>query len=127
MVRGYNLSITHLQFTDDTIFFCRVHSEQIVNIKRLLRCYEVSSSLKINFAKSTLVGVNVNEGNLSQWAELVKCKKGRLPFPYLGIPLGARMSSLAAWNPILVKIEKKLANWKNGFVTMAGRDRKSVV
>ena len=31
------------------------------------------------------------------------------------------MSSLAAWNPILVKIEKKLANWKNGFLIMAGR------
>ena len=32
---------------------------------------------------------------------------------YLGLPLGAKFKDKTIWNPILEKLERKLAGWKN--------------
>ena len=40
------------------------------------------------------------------------CRIGSLPITYLGMPLGASYKSPTIWNPILEKIERKLAGWK---------------
>ncbi|XP_028058827.1 uncharacterized protein LOC114262653 [Camellia sinensis] len=37
------LGISHLQFADDTIIFCEGENEEVLNIKRVLRCFEVMS------------------------------------------------------------------------------------
>ena len=42
----------HSQFTDDTLIFCEVEEDQIINIKAILLCFKVVSGLKINFLKS---------------------------------------------------------------------------
>ena len=42
-------------------------------------------------------------------AEILGCKVGTLPMSYLGKPLGASHNSPSIWNPILEKIEQKLA------------------
>ena len=44
--------LTHLQFVDDTMVFCAADKEELLNIKRILRCFELVSGLKINFFKS---------------------------------------------------------------------------
>ncbi|XP_028114475.1 uncharacterized protein LOC114312452 [Camellia sinensis] len=51
-----HLGISHLQFADDTIIFCKGAKEEVLNIKRVLRCFEVMSGLKINFHKSFVYG-----------------------------------------------------------------------
>ena len=51
---GYNgLLVSHLQYTDDTIIFCELVTEQLLNVKRVLRCFQVMSGLKINFQKNS--------------------------------------------------------------------------
>ena len=43
-VIGYDLvKVSHLQFADDTILFCEANQEEILCIKRLLRCFDVVS------------------------------------------------------------------------------------
>ena len=49
-------AITHLQFADDTILFSSSRWEEIVVLKKILRCFELASGLKNNLQKSTLVG-----------------------------------------------------------------------
>ncbi|XP_057747711.1 uncharacterized protein LOC130966909 [Arachis stenosperma] len=53
-----NIELSHLQFADDTIFFCPPEEETVKNYKRLLRCFEMMSGLSINFEKSNLIPVN---------------------------------------------------------------------
>ncbi|KAK3219371.1 hypothetical protein Dsin_013341 [Dipteronia sinensis] len=58
-----------------------------------------------------------NHGNTKDvWANAFYCKKASLPITYLGLPLGAKSSSKAFWNPILNRIEKRLASWKIKFL-----------
>ena len=40
---------------------------------------------------------------------------------YLGIPLGAHFKDASIWNPILKRVEKKLAGWKRLYLSKGGR------
>lgn len=53
--------ITHLQFADDTILFSSTRREEILALKRILRCFQLVSGLKVNISKSMLVGVECSE------------------------------------------------------------------
>ncbi|KAK2635517.1 hypothetical protein Ddye_030309 [Dipteronia dyeriana] len=44
-----NVHISHLQFADDTILFIKPRIDYLLNVKRVLRCFELASGLKINF------------------------------------------------------------------------------
>ncbi|KAK3217730.1 hypothetical protein Dsin_011700 [Dipteronia sinensis] len=87
--------ISHLQFADDTILFLEPREEFMSNAKRILRCFELASGLKINFHKSCVVRIR--------------------------FPLGARPSSMGFWKPVLQRIENRLASWKTGFLSKRGR------
>ena len=50
-------------------------------------------------------------------AEILGCRVGTLPMTYLGMPLGASYNSPSIWNPILEKIEQKLAMWKKLYLS----------
>ena len=54
-------------------------------------------------------------------AEILGCKVGTLPMSYLGMPLEASHNSPSIWNPILEKIERKLARWKKLYLSKEGR------
>ena len=49
------------------------------------------------------------------------CKQGFLPMKYLGLPLGAKYKDKTIWNPILEKMERKLASWKKLYLSKGGR------
>lgn len=44
--------ITHLQFANGTILFSLSKLEEVVSLKRILRCFELSSGLRINLSKT---------------------------------------------------------------------------
>lgn len=54
-------AITHLQFANDTILFSSTSLEEVLVLKRILRCFELSSRLKINLAKSVVVVVGCSD------------------------------------------------------------------
>ena len=58
---------------------------------------------------------------MSYLARILCCKVGRLPMSYLGMPLGAHFKDASIWNPILERVEKKLANWKRLYLSKGGR------
>ena len=55
------------------------------------------------------------------WAEILGCKVGKLPMFYPGMPLGASHNSPSIWNPILEKLERRLAGWKKLYLSKGGR------
>ena len=40
---------------------------------------------------------------------------------YLGLPLGAKFKDKTIWNPILEKMERRLAGWKLLYLSKGGR------
>ena len=77
-----------LQFADETLFMCEDFYNNIFSIKAILRGYEITSRLKINFHKSKLVGINVERSSLVFYASSLNCTLMRVPFKYLGVVVG---------------------------------------
>ncbi|XP_021986239.1 uncharacterized mitochondrial protein AtMg01250-like [Helianthus annuus] len=82
-------TISHLLYADDVLFVGEWSESNIQNLSRLLRCFNLSSGLKVNFNKSQLFGVGVDMGVVEQKAFILNCKTGVLRFSYLGLPVGS--------------------------------------
>jgi Reverse transcriptase (RNA-dependent DNA polymerase) len=79
--------VLNLQYADDTLLFLKVDSRMLEKIKWALKEFEGISDLKINFAKSELIPLNISTSDATAPAALFQCKIGRLPMKYLGLPL----------------------------------------
>ncbi|KAK3219659.1 hypothetical protein Dsin_013629 [Dipteronia sinensis] len=74
---GNNLDqISHLQFVDDTILFLEPDLDFVRVAKRILRCFELASSLKINLHKSCLVKVSKRNSLVKEAAEVFRITVG---------------------------------------------------
>ncbi|GKV32830.1 hypothetical protein SLEP1_g41400 [Rubroshorea leprosula] len=80
--------VSQLQFADDTTFFGEATEDNIKVVKCIMRIFEMASGLKINFGKSQLMGVEVDNDWKDRMACILCCKKGKFPFKYLGVPIG---------------------------------------
>lgn len=121
VVGGRGVNISHLQFADDIIIFCEAKWAKIVAMRRSLRCFEVVSGLKINFHKSLICGVGIEDGVVEEFAAKLNCLSHKLPIKYLGLPLGANPSRKQVWQPVVERIKKKLSGWKRRLLSYAGR------
>ncbi|GKV18636.1 hypothetical protein SLEP1_g28986 [Rubroshorea leprosula] len=113
--------VTHLQFADDTILFEEATDDNIWTVKGIMKTFELASGLKINFGKSQLMGVGVEESWRAKMAYRLCCKEGELPFKYLGIPIGGNNRRLVMWQPMIESFKKKLSSWKGRHLSLGGR------
>ena len=100
--------ITHLQYADDTVLFLELEEASIATIKFLLYCYEAMSGLKINYEKSEVLVLGVDQEEQERVAHLFNCQVGDFPMKYLGIPVSFKkllMSDFEFWPN---KIQKRL-------------------
>ncbi|KAL6585288.1 hypothetical protein OROMI_004577 [Orobanche minor] len=116
-----SVAISHLQFVDDTIFFGEAVESNIIAIKSLLRCFESVSGLKINFCKSCLIGVGLEDVVVERWVALLNCKVGACPFMYLGLPIGDKENGTKMWKGLVEKVERRLSRWENKTQSFGGR------
>ena len=114
------LMVSHLLFADDTLIFCGADSEQILNLRFVFTWFEVVSGLKINLSKSEIVPVG-DVPHIEELVELLGCKQSVLPLQYLGLPLGTTFKETAIWNPVLERVEKRLASWKRFYLSKGGK------
>ncbi|KAJ9553154.1 hypothetical protein OSB04_017199 [Centaurea solstitialis] len=110
-----------LQFADDTIFMGEWDAQNAKHLIRILKCFEVSSGLKINMSKSRLIGVTVGKEEISRMARKLKCKEDSIPFMYLGIPVGGNMNLVKNWQPLIEKFKRRLSLWKTKMLSIGGR------
>ena len=50
--------------------------------------------------------------NFELLVDALGCKQGSLPMKYLGLQLGAKLKEKIIWNPMIEKVERRLAGWK---------------
>ena len=55
------VKVNMLQYADDTLFFCNANTKNVFNLKVILNCFELASSLKVNFLKTRIGGVKVDQ------------------------------------------------------------------
>ncbi|GKV38639.1 hypothetical protein SLEP1_g46528 [Rubroshorea leprosula] len=115
-----DVMVTHLQFADDTIFFGDATEDNIWVIKCIMWTFELALGLKINFRKSQLIGVGVDQNWCAKMAFQLCCKEGKLPFRYLEIPIGGNHRRRAMWQPMVESVRKKLASWRGRYLSMGG-------
>ncbi|GLU22240.1 hypothetical protein SLE2022_383300 [Rubroshorea leprosula] len=115
------VSVTHLQFADDTIFFGEATEHNVRTIKCILRTFEMAAGLKINFGKCQLMGIGVDDDWRNKMAYRLGCKEGEFPIKYLGIPIGGNHRRLKMWQPLLDSVMKKLSSWKGRYLSQGGR------
>jgi hypothetical protein len=76
-----------LQYADDTLLFLENDLEKASTMKWLLVCFEQMSGLKINYDKSDLLTIGMDEDSTNAFAKKFCCKKSEFPIKYLGVPL----------------------------------------
>ena len=117
---GPSVMVSHLLFADDTLIFCDAEPSQIANLRAILARFEEVSGLCINLGKFELAPVG-EVHNLEALVGLLGCEQSSLPLKYLGLPLGAKFKDLSIWNPILERMERRLAGWKRIYLSKGGK------
>ncbi|CAK8537440.1 unnamed protein product [Lathyrus sativus] len=74
-----------LQFADDVLLIGDGSVTNTWAFKAVLRAFELTSGLKINFSKSCPYGIGVDPAFLVAAEEFLHCKSGRLSFNFLGL------------------------------------------
>ncbi|XP_026383814.1 uncharacterized protein LOC113279336 [Papaver somniferum] len=87
LISGFKVSqngttISHLQFADDLVVFLNDDELQVQNLKHILTVFEMISGLKVNYRKSTMVGLGqLHNGEV--FADSFGCSSSQLPMNYL--------------------------------------------
>lgn len=108
-------------YADDAIFVGEWDKNDIKNLARILKCFHISSGLKVNFHKSRLFGVGTSASELQSQAHVLGGLEGSFPFSYLGVPVGANMLLKRHWKPIIEKFQSRLSTWKAKALSFGGR------
>jgi len=70
-------------------------------LRDVLVLLEAMSGLKVNYHKSMLVDINIEESWLREAASVFPCKIGSIHFMYLGLSIIGDVRHLFFWEPVL--------------------------
>nr|GEX49538.1 putative RNA-directed DNA polymerase, eukaryota, reverse transcriptase zinc-binding domain protein [Tanacetum cinerariifolium] len=116
-----NMSISHLMYADDVIFFGDWSQANTQHLISMLHCFFLISRLKVNVDKSKILGVGVSDVETSLMARIIGCGVAKLPFNYLGVPVGCNMNRCNNWDVITQSFSSKLSSWKARLLSVGGR------
>ena len=118
MSKEYTTSFPIIQYADDTILVMQGCERQQASLKRMLQAFTLSTCLKVNYQKSCLVPINVNNDVATSLANAFGCVLGSFLFTYLGLPMGLTKLQVQAYAPLIYRIERFSASAK--FLSYAG-------
>ena len=113
--------VNMLQHTDDTLFFCKANFQSVFIIKVILNCFELASSLKVNFQKSCIGGVRSNSHSLQCFKAILNCEVMQTLFKYLGMLVGGCHKRSKFWEGVVKRVRNRLGRRKDKFIFMARR------
>jgi hypothetical protein len=101
------LSMMQVQY-DDALFIGKATMENLWAIKTILKCFELALGLRVNFAKSCIMRINVDVSFLRLAANFLHRSIGSFPFKYLGLPIGANSRRLSTWRSLFDTLVTRL-------------------
>lgn len=96
-------SLSHLFYVDDAIFTGKWDICSVKSLARILKCFHITSGLKVNFQKSRLFGIGISDTDLHRQAQVLGCLQRTFPFTYFIVPVGENMALMKNWRPIIEK------------------------
>ena len=115
------LVVSHLQYAGDTLCIGKATVENLWAMKSILRGFELVSGLKINFLKSSLIGVNVREEFMEMAYNFLNCSMGSISFNYLGLLIGANGRSMSTWEVLVETLDRRLNMSGHKYISFGGR------
>ena len=97
-----------VQYADDTLIILLANQHELLAINEILDSYARATGLKINYAKSQLMPINVNAQKTLDLANALGCQVGEMLFTYLGLPLGTTRPTVRDLMPLVDRIERRL-------------------
>jgi len=79
------------------------------------------SGMKINYDKSDLLTIGLDEDSTNAFAKILCCKISDFPIKYLGVPLHYSKLRRIDLQPVIDKIIKRIAGWRGKLLSYAGR------
>ncbi|GKD10278.1 RNA-directed DNA polymerase, eukaryota, reverse transcriptase zinc-binding domain protein [Tanacetum coccineum] len=116
-----DLKLTHLCFADDLLVLCHGDKGSIKIIKDSIDDFSRVSGLVPNLNKSTIFFGNVNLGTQRSILNIVPFKVGVFPVKYLGVPLLTKRLGKDDCKHLVDKVKSKVNDWKNKYLSYAGR------
>jgi len=113
--------IVSLQYADDTLLFLKNDINQAKHFKYLLACFEQLSGLAINYDKCNLLTLGMIEEESNHFSRLFCYAIGSFPIKYLGVPLHFTRLRREDIQPVVDKLVKRIAGWKDKLLSSAGK------
>jgi len=113
--------LSHLQFADDTFLIGVKSWANVRALRVVLVLFENMSGLKVNYHKSSLFGINIEDSWFVEAASILSCKIGRMHFMYLGLPIGGDPRRLNFWDPTIHRLKSRLSEWKSRNLSYGAR------
>jgi hypothetical protein len=110
-----------LQYADDIMIVMEGDPTNVCVLKKLLDIFSSATGLCINFQKSVLVPIHMDESSVQQCVSLLGCRREGFPQTYLGLPLSITKTRLSTFVPYMAKTDKYLAGWQAALLNPMGR------
>ncbi|KAF1885508.1 hypothetical protein Lal_00029397 [Lupinus albus] len=85
-------------------------NQNIWGMKSIPKLFELYSGLKINFTKSNLYGLNIEEDHMKRISDYLLCKLYSQSFSYLRIYVGVNHIRKNTWKHLIERIHYKLSS-----------------
>ncbi|CAA7027569.1 unnamed protein product [Microthlaspi erraticum] len=115
--------ISHLLFTDDSIFFCKADIQQCTELMRIFTCYGQASGQQLNATKSSIFfGSKVpQDDRIALKRALGITKEGGMGL-YLGLPENICGSKQKVFTFVQERLAKRINTWSAKFLSKGGKE-----
>ena len=97
-----------VQYADDTLIILPADRMQLLALKDMLQVFSRSTGLVVNFHKSSMIPINVDEDAIIELAAAFGCQVGKMPFTYLGLPVGTTRPKMVDFMPLVDCMERRM-------------------
>ena len=116
-------SVTHLQFVDDSLFFCQANVRNCQALKDVFDVYEYYSGQKINLAKSMITfGSKINGVIQNRLKNVLGIQIHGGGGKYLGLPEQFGRKKGEMFNYIIERVKKRTSSWSAKHLSPAGKE-----
>ena len=105
-----------------TLILLRGHIQDVTLLKQTLDSFSEATGLYINYNKSTVVPLHMDEAMIQQCIQILNCKRDGFPQSYLGLPLSHEKLRLQAYTPYICKTDRYLAGWQASLLNANGQN-----
>jgi hypothetical protein len=110
--RPLNLQCSHsfpvLQYADDTLVIMEADVAQLHHLTEVLQNFGNATGLRVNYAKSNLIPINIPETRVHLLTSNLNCQLGAMPFTYLGLPFSTTKPKKECFLPLIQCIQRRL-------------------